>query len=440
MIRNFIYYPGIVYVILISTANCQNAQFIDIMGSPNPVGSGARALGMGGAYIGIADDATAASWNPGCLIQLWNKEISFSISHNLRNDSPQYPDTFMSSGEYSIDLFDLNYLSVAYPFSIDGRHMIMSLNYQTLYDFYQTHHSHYYSKEISGGLEGWWTEQLNKKGYLKALSPAFAVQITPEISTGVSFNFFNKAFGCKFEKTFVDQFRGHFYTYPHSYKNVYKEDFDFNGENFTFGLLWALNPCLTIGAVYKTGFQADIHYKESHFYWKNDQLLDTIIASDEDQLMNMPSSYGVGFAIRFSDAASIDLDAYKTNWQDYYITQANGHKINPFTGNQQWKSKTKPTYQVRIGGEYLFISDKEYSIPFRCGFFYDPEPTSHQPDDFWGFSLGSGYNSGKFVFDMAYQFRWGHQVREFFLLNQKIKKNARQHSFYISIIYHLDKK
>ncbi|MCJ7810524.1 MAG: hypothetical protein MUP26_09715, partial [Desulfobulbaceae bacterium] len=43
---------------------------MEIPSSPNPVGSGARALGMGGAFIAIADDATAASWNPAGLIQL----------------------------------------------------------------------------------------------------------------------------------------------------------------------------------------------------------------------------------------------------------------------------------------------------------------------------------------------------------------------------------
>ncbi len=30
----------------------------------NTIGAGARARGMGGAFIGVADDATAASWNP----------------------------------------------------------------------------------------------------------------------------------------------------------------------------------------------------------------------------------------------------------------------------------------------------------------------------------------------------------------------------------------
>jgi len=55
---------------------CANAQLpvrqALVPSSINPVGSGARAIGMGGAFIGVADDATAASWNPGGLIQLEN--------------------------------------------------------------------------------------------------------------------------------------------------------------------------------------------------------------------------------------------------------------------------------------------------------------------------------------------------------------------------------
>ena len=51
-------------------------QQVGIASSPNPVGSGARAVGMGGAFIGVADDATAASWNPAGLIQLEKPEMS----------------------------------------------------------------------------------------------------------------------------------------------------------------------------------------------------------------------------------------------------------------------------------------------------------------------------------------------------------------------------
>ncbi len=70
-----------------------------ISSSPNPVGSGARAMGMGGAFIGIADDATAASWNPAGLIQLETPEVSIvgDYSHSRASyssvDHPEIANT-----------------------------------------------------------------------------------------------------------------------------------------------------------------------------------------------------------------------------------------------------------------------------------------------------------------------------------------------------------
>ena len=53
---------------------------LEIPSSFNPVGSGARAVSIGGAFIAAADDATAASWNPGGLIQLRTSECSLVVS------------------------------------------------------------------------------------------------------------------------------------------------------------------------------------------------------------------------------------------------------------------------------------------------------------------------------------------------------------------------
>ena len=68
---------------------------IDITGRQNlTLGSGARAYGMGGAFLARADDATAASWNPAGLSYLRLPEVSlvgaynsFDISRGLSTDS-----------------------------------------------------------------------------------------------------------------------------------------------------------------------------------------------------------------------------------------------------------------------------------------------------------------------------------------------------------------
>ena len=114
-------------------------QSLKITSAPNVVGSGARALGMGGAFIAVADDATAASWNPGGLTQLERPEISIVYDWDTFSEdfsSGAHPEL---SGDQDIRLDGINYLSVAYPipWTVGGRNLVVSLNYQRQYDFDQ---------------------------------------------------------------------------------------------------------------------------------------------------------------------------------------------------------------------------------------------------------------------------------------------------------------
>src|SRR5260370_7758382 len=59
-----------------SLARAQTVQNVVLRNSFNPVGAGARGLGMGGAFIAVADDGTAASFNPAGLSQLRRTELA----------------------------------------------------------------------------------------------------------------------------------------------------------------------------------------------------------------------------------------------------------------------------------------------------------------------------------------------------------------------------
>jgi hypothetical protein len=83
-------------------ANGQELQRIEAS-SWNPVGSGARALGMGGAFIAVADDATAASWNPGGLIQLELPEISIVGTYFKRIEDNSFGNHPESNGQQDFD-------------------------------------------------------------------------------------------------------------------------------------------------------------------------------------------------------------------------------------------------------------------------------------------------------------------------------------------------
>src|SRR5215467_15954288 len=92
--------------------------------SPSPVGSGARAVGKGTAFIGVADDATAASHNPGGLVQLERPEVSIVGSYFLRFEQQDVTRLDTVVENQTLHDFNLNYLSAAYPFQLLQRNVV----------------------------------------------------------------------------------------------------------------------------------------------------------------------------------------------------------------------------------------------------------------------------------------------------------------------------
>jgi len=421
---------------------------IKINSSPNPVGSGARATGMGGAFIAIADDATAASWNPGGLIQLETPEFSMVGSCDVSRDdydSELHPE---ASSMNEITRYDLNYLSVAYPFQIDSKNMIVSLNYQKLYDM---HKDMDFRIINTGRLPGYPQYKIRDKvrfrqrGSLKALSPAYAIQITPRFSVGATFNIWtDRLFWNNDWTTNTDESFSGIGVTGTTYRNkrLRKESFShFKGFNMNFGFLWDINPTTTIGAVVKTPFKAGLRYRYQETQKVDQPGIGRISTSgvkfSEHRELKMPMSYGLGMAIRLSDVLTISFDVYRTNWSRFFMEDKNNHDTSPINGASRKHSHVHDTTQLRLGGEYLLMLEKTI-IPLRAGLFYDPQPSQKHPDDFFGFSLGSGIVLGKHILlDWAYQMRYGHSVCGGSLGGiSDAKADIIQHKMMLSMIYH----
>lgn len=131
----------------------------------------------------------------------------------------------------------------------------------------------------------------------------------------------------------------------------------------------------------------------------------------------------------------MDFDVYRTEWDDYILHDATGNETNPITGKKKDESSIDPATQVRFGGEYLLIG-KSMVVPVRAGIFYDPEPAENSPDDFYGISLGTGIAYKKVVYDIAYQYRFGRDVRSTTVGNDDSSQDVDQHTIYMSLIYH----
>jgi len=415
-------------------------QNMGVASSPNPVGSGARANGMGGAFIGIADDATAASWNPAGLIQLETPELSVVGDYNVRQEE------FSADGSLEIENSDieyasLNYLSVTYPFHFH-RNMVVSVNYQRLYDFKRSFgYQHDYT---SAGLDVDQSVNFDQDGSLSALGLAAAIQATPNISLGLTLNVWTDEL--LWDNGWKETYNGHaagsqggiYTTIDTSMEDQYSE---FRGINANIGFLWSASSHLTVGAVAKTPFTASLLHESAFQQTQTygDPLNSTTNIQQqlkEDVELKMPMSFGLGFAWRFSDAFSMDVDGYWTDWSEYILEDDSGNQFSPIDGRPADESDVEDTIQIRLGGEYLFIvEEKNLAIPVRAGLFYDPEPSEGSPKDFFGISIGSGIAYRKLVFDVAYQLRYGNNVDTGNLIASSTA-DIMQHTLLASLILH----
>lgn len=409
---------------------------MEIPSSPNPVGSGARALGMGGAFIAIADDATAASWNPGGLIQLETPEVSVVGAYIHKEEDNTFGTNPEASGTQSVDEWNLNYLSVAYPFEALERNMIVSLNYQRLYDFNRDWDYNFNFSMPDGQSTS--MAKYQQEGGLYALGLAYSVEIVPSFSAGVTFNYWGDFFA---NESWKQKYNENEYAIiggmPLNITENREDKYSFEGFNANVGFLWNISSQWTLGGVFKTPFTADITHKINGYYQTSssgDNYTDPFNLS-YDEKMEMPMSYGLGVAYRLNDAFTMAFDLYRTHWNDFEYRHQDGSRTSPISGKPIDQSDIDATTWARLGAEYLFIGE-ETVIPLRAGFFYDPAPAEGSPDNFWGASIGSGIAWKNIVFDIAYQFRWGNNVSRYLLSNLDFSQDVREHTVYASVVYH----
>lgn len=420
-------------------SSLSDAQQVEISSSLNPVGSGARAVGMGGAFISVADDATAASWNPAGLVQLEKPEVSIVYSYFGRQQS--YSSTVHPEidSHNSMNSGGINYSSAAYPFVLLNRNMIVSVNYQRLYEMDK--HVKYRLDRTANDLSLSENIDFKQKGYLYALSPAFAVQVSPKLYLGATLNLWGDYLGGNgWQNSQTIHGTGVVSGIGMTENYNERDKVSFKGINAHFGLLWMFHPKFTLGVVFKTPFDADLGIeRDAH------SIIDPFspppgssMHSSEKLTMKMPASYGFGISYRHSDVWTVALDVYRTEWSHFLIRDSYGNEINPIDTKPISEGRLKDTTQVRIGTEYLFVKDKNV-IPLRFGLFYDPEPQKGTFDNYYGFSLGTGYATGKVAIDVAYQCRIGRNLKGDLSYIEGVKADITQHAVMMSVIYYFDK-
>lgn len=419
------------------------AQFTQVTSIPLPVGSGARALGMGGAFIAVADDATAASWNPGGLTQLERPEVSVvgSFLSTHMDFDPGNTGLFSLDNE-AVSRGDLNYASVAYPFRVFGKNLVASLNYQQKYDFHADIDYKYELKDPFGELDEDFTFDFKSKGGIGALTPAIAMQVIPKLSLGIAVNvytdefFGDYAWKEKFSTVIVNKDLSDPFMFSENSDVTYK---NFQAINVTVGMLWDVweegEKRLTFGAVYHSPYTADVdRVVDLQTGFINPSIVSESSQHERNHFeIDYPMSFGAGLGFRHSDALSFSMDVTWTDWSVFQQEDEFGIKTLPIGGVPADDRKIDDTYAIRCGTEYLVFRQKSI-IPVRGGLFYDPRPSLDDPTDVYGVSVGSGITFKRFSIDGAYQFRWTNdgEGEDFALPGTSFDLN--EHMFLASVI------
>ena len=440
-----------------------SAQDLEFSVSPSPVGSGARAAGMADAFVAIADDATAASWNPAGLVQLEIPEISVVWAYNglwERFGSGNHPEVDSWHDDHNLDL---NYLSLVFPFPrpVFGKNATLALNYQRKYDFSRDFRFDYHPVGnlgmggIASGLPtlSFYDFAFEQSGGLSTITPALGFELTHRLSLGVAVNLWRSSpFGDNSWEQRTDVRTTSFTSGGAMIwgRSKTKEEYrDFSGENVSIGLLWNIRDAWSIGARYDSSFSGDADYRRRGYAMSlipsSGFLSVTPHWTKEKRKVRFPSSFALGVAHRFSDRFTMSMDVTRTDWNDFYVKDASGiryslinaQKLDTFFTSPSFRS----TYTVRLGGEYVFIPeypgeelDRLWSV--RGGVFYDQQPASKRPDDFWGLALGVGLLMNNRVnVDMAYQFRCGRDVNADFVRGVRgFSEDVYQHRVLMSTV------
>ncbi|MCP4157297.1 MAG: hypothetical protein GY757_56830, partial [bacterium] len=291
------------------------------------LGSGARAFGMGGAFIAVADDATAASWNPAGLAQLEKMAIS-SVSRiqSYRKIVPASGDNLDFTGPQEISALSLvgpEFVSFTYPIRLGKVKIVPQISYQRGISFSldsRTNNVRVIAQEENEETELMesWSGSKNETqfytGGLDTLSFSLGTKILKRVNVGVSVNLWMKGYKGKkqeIETLYLDDEEAE----SQSEKVIHDtEDLSVElkkGFNFNVGVLVELNDNLKIGAVYKSNFIADIHYSLDILERTSVDDMVTLNRpfSEEQHLkLNWPETMGIGIAYRPTNLMTISMD------------------------------------------------------------------------------------------------------------------------------------
>ncbi len=370
----------LLFVVLIFAANLFSNGL-----SLNSIGS--KALGMGGAFVGLADDPTAIHWNPAGLIGQ-KSGISLFMTDvipfaKFKNETSGIEAETKTNNYISPNLF-FNYSMDKFAFGL-GAYVPAGLGAE-----WDGADLKIYNEDPNAEFE--WMSKIA----VFNISPSVAYNFYKKFNFGVAANIYYGMMEMKRPEDMLN---------PADPRMDIQTAFDIKGLGYgaTVSLKWEclFTEKLDIGFTYKTPvnvkFEGDANMGQTY---------------NADLDIEWPAWFGFGFAFQPCAMTTFTLDAQYTNWKKLEMLVANIHDVpnmpNPY--EKEIHLDWADAVQIRFGMEKKFND----SFAARLGYYYDPAPA---PDETLNIlfpsstnhviTTGCGWQKNKLNVDFGLEYLFG---------------------------------
>ena len=335
----------------------------------NTFGLGARAMGMGGAFVGIADDFTTLYWNPAGLAQIRKFELFSSFSHNEMDAETQ----FSQAGEVTVagrSKTRPNSFGLVYPLYTTRGGMAIAIGYNRPQNFD--------SRIVVKGIDpsddpvfgGFDVDESNSyKGGIGIWSLGTGVYVSENIILGGALDYWygkslNELDSNATDVNGIDMEVARI-------RFLDSVDREYSGLGARVGALAHLNEHVTLG--FTTVFPMNLEVYE---FWSQD----TIVSFDDGEResdaaegdieynIERPFEFNAGIAVKLLDKRlSLASDFQFSDWTQTVYNPTPAEDISRGYFEDLYDS----TIQIRAGAEYHV---SEIDTRFRAGYVHDPIP------------------------------------------------------------------
>jgi hypothetical protein len=390
-------------------------------------GYGAKALGLGGAFVAVADDLTAIYWNPAGLGQL--EGIQFHGDYRFQGDSDEdfaaevQPNVFESPQSYSVTGNQLQSLSASYAILQKSFTIVPAFAWQRLSNggpkrelkqtaglvsFIDPQHLVFIQSE------GDFKQQFN--GGEDEFAFAAAVRFKKNVMVGATWSFLRSGIDDRLNGTFHDNFIPGV-NQPNVRQDISldrsRED-SLSGNYLRLGMLYVAQRWSAGGYIrlpYTRKSTISLHQKGSVSVNGDVPTPFDQTATAESQV-DIPSEYGGALSIRSSQRNMITGSISYANWADAVLATSNSSNVLlipettlPYPTLRANAGLQYSLLQLRLGTEYIIAGNSQAGIAFRAGYFWDGQPYANEKGErekFKGTSFGFGYMANTFHINIAW--------------------------------------